>query len=57
LPTANLDAHGGHTYTDTNVNEHAQLWTGRCWADWMNAKSWPELKAHQTMPPARGEQL
>jgi hypothetical protein len=57
LPTANLDAHGGHTYTDTNVNEHAQLWTGRCWADWMNAKSWPELKAHQTMPPAMGEQL
>jgi phenylpropionate dioxygenase-like ring-hydroxylating dioxygenase large terminal subunit len=47
----------GHTYTDTNVNEHAQLWTWRCWADWMNAKSWPELKAHHTMPPAVGETL
>ncbi len=39
------------------VNEHAQLWTWRCWADWMNANSWLELKAHHTMPPAVGKTL
>ena len=28
------------------VNEHAQLWLYHCWAEFMDAASWPELRAH-----------
>ncbi len=35
---------------DTHINEHAQLWTYRAWADWMTAKDWPALKCDHAMP-------
>ena len=45
----------GLSYVDANTNEHGQLWTYRAWADWMDAESWPALRASHTMPPAEGE--
>ena len=47
----------GHAYIDTNVNEHAQLWTWVSWAEWMNAESWRTLKKHHAIPPAAGERF
>ena len=41
----------GPTYIETAVNEHAQLWTYRAWADWMDAESWASLKQHRTSTP------
>jgi len=41
----------GPAHIDTHVNEHAQLWTYRAWADWMDAESWASLKQHRTAPP------
>ncbi|MFO1158593.1 MAG: SRPBCC family protein [Reyranellaceae bacterium] len=35
---------------ETNINEHAQLWTYRAWADWMTAADWPALKRDHAMP-------
>jgi hypothetical protein len=35
----------GPTRVETLINEHAQLWTYRAWADFMAAKDWEELKA------------
>ena len=32
------------------VNEHAQLWLYHCWAEFMDAASWPELRAAHTQP-------
>ncbi|MET3826367.1 nitrite reductase/ring-hydroxylating ferredoxin subunit [Sphingomonas sp. PvP055] len=40
----------GAPYIDTLVNEHAQLWTYRAWADWMSAESWEELKQNHATP-------
>ncbi|WP_176695906.1 aromatic ring-hydroxylating oxygenase subunit alpha [Phenylobacterium immobile] len=37
---------------DTHISEHAQLWTYRAWADWMDAANWAELKAQRTLVPA-----
>ena len=31
-----------------NVNEHYMRWTYGCWAEWMEARSWPELKEIHT---------
>jgi phenylpropionate dioxygenase-like ring-hydroxylating dioxygenase large terminal subunit len=45
-------ADGGAPYVDTAINEHAQLWTYRAWADWMDAESWAALKASRTLVPA-----
>ncbi|WP_091739362.1 aromatic ring-hydroxylating oxygenase subunit alpha [Phenylobacterium immobile] len=45
----------GHAHIDTHINEHAQLWTYRNWADWMDAESWAVLKAQHTAPPKAGE--
>ena len=39
----------GHVYT--KVNEHAQLWTYRAWAEWMAAESWKELKERHSLVP------
>ena len=38
-------------WIDTHVNEHAQLWHYRAWADWMAADSWLNLKANHTAVP------
>lgn len=32
------------------VNEHAQLWMYRAWADFMDAESWRELRMHHAEP-------
>ena len=32
------------------VNEHAQLWMYRCWADYMAAPDWNYLKEHHSRP-------
>ena len=42
----------GPRYIDTHINEHAQLWTYRAWAEWMDADSWASLKQHRTSMPA-----
>ena len=42
----------GPRYIDTHVNEHAQLWTYRAWAQWMDADSWAALKQHRTPQPS-----
>jgi len=41
----------GPNYIDTNINEHAQLWTYRAWAEWMDAESWASLTQHRTSTP------
>jgi hypothetical protein len=38
-------------YIDSAYNEHAQLWTWRSWADWMNAPDWESLKRDRTPLP------
>lgn len=45
---------GGISYVDAALNEHSQLWTWTCWADWMDAESWDSLRANHTKPPAEG---
>ena len=43
------DSGSGHI--ETKINEHAQLWTYRAWAEWMAAESWQELKEiHSRVP-------
>jgi 3-phenylpropionate/trans-cinnamate dioxygenase alpha subunit len=41
----------GVSYIDSNINEHAQLWTYQSWADWMDAESWAALRQNHTRPP------
>ncbi len=41
----------GPPHIDTNVNEHAQLWLYRGWAEWMAAESWADLRANHTRAP------
>ena len=41
------DTGAGHVFT--KVNEHAQLWTYRAWAEWMAAESWKELKERHSL--------
>ena len=41
----------GPNYVDTAINEHAQLWTYRAWAEWMDADSWASLQQHRTSTP------
>jgi len=43
---------GGPPYIEARVNEHAQLWHYRSWADWMAADSWADLKANHTQVPS-----
>ena len=37
---------------ETHVNEHAQLWTYRAWAEWMAAEDWPALKRNHSPSPS-----
>jgi 3-phenylpropionate/trans-cinnamate dioxygenase alpha subunit len=41
---------GGPPHIESGVNEHPQLWQWRCWADWMAATSWADLKANHVRP-------
>lgn len=41
----------GQRWIDTTVNEHAQLWTYRAWAEWMDAEDWPALKRNHSPVP------
>ena len=36
---------------DTHVNEHAQLWIYRAWAEWMEAESWAALERSHSRAP------
>src|SRR5262249_2803149 len=36
----------GPPHIETNINEHAQLWLYRSWAEWMAAESWEDLRAN-----------
>ncbi|MEZ5980691.1 MAG: SRPBCC family protein [Parvularculaceae bacterium] len=40
----------GVAHIDAPLNEHAQLWTYRAWADWMAARDWAELKRNHAVP-------
>jgi len=35
------------------VNEHAQLWLYRCWAEYMAAEGWPQLQTDHLRPEGR----
>jgi phenylpropionate dioxygenase-like ring-hydroxylating dioxygenase large terminal subunit len=37
-------------HVKTLVNEHAQLWLYRCWADFIAAPSWTELRKNHSRP-------
>jgi len=41
----------GPPRVETRINEHAQLWYYRAWADWMSASSWQELREHHAAVP------
>jgi len=43
------DSSPGHIWT--KVNEHAQFWTYRAWAEWLAAESWQELKQRHSLVP------
>jgi len=45
---------GGVAHVDTVINEHAQFWTYRAWADWMDAESWASLKQGRTAVQSSG---
>ena len=46
-----LDDESGPPHIETEVNEHAQLWHYRAWADWMAADSWDSLRANHSQVP------
>lgn len=41
----------GQKRIETRVNEHAQRWTYKCWAEWLRARDWPELMATRSPSP------
>jgi len=45
-----IDEEGGPPYIETHINEHAQLWHYRSWAEWMAAMSWQDLKKNHSQP-------
>lgn len=47
----------GPSYIDAAMNEHAQLWTWKSWADWMDAENWAALRKNHTRPPQAGTLL
>ena len=46
-----IDDEGSPPRIETGVNEHAQFWYYRGWADWMAAPTWNDLRANHTRPP------
>ncbi|MGD9714915.1 MAG: Rieske 2Fe-2S domain-containing protein [Thermomicrobiales bacterium] len=45
-----LHQEGTAPRVETHMNEHAQLWTYRAWADFMAAKDWDELRSRHAIP-------
>jgi phenylpropionate dioxygenase-like ring-hydroxylating dioxygenase large terminal subunit len=41
----------GEHYIETCVNEHGQRWFYRCWAEWIAARDWAELRANHSPVP------
>ena len=41
----------GQKRIETVVNEHGQRWTYRCWAEWLQASNWNELKRTRSPVP------
>ncbi len=48
-----LHQEGTAPRVETHMNEHAQLWTYRAWADFMTAENWDELRTNH----AKAEKL
>ena len=46
-----INDEAGPPRIEIRVNEHAQLWHYRSWADWMVASSWEELRTNHTQVP------
>jgi hypothetical protein len=46
-----LTDEGAPPRVETKVNEHAQFWTYRAWADWMSAETWDDLRSNHTEVP------
>ena len=46
-----LKEDSGPAHIVTGVNEHAQFWTYRAWAEWLSAESWQELKQRHALVP------
>ena len=46
-----IDDESGPPHIETAVNEHAQLWHYRAWADWMAADNWDALRANHSEVP------
>jgi phenylpropionate dioxygenase-like ring-hydroxylating dioxygenase large terminal subunit len=46
-----INDEAGPPRIETRINEHAQLWTYRAWADWMSAESWDDLRARHADVP------
>jgi hypothetical protein len=41
----------GQKRIETRVNEHAQRWTYKCWAEWLRADDWDDLMAMRSPSP------
>jgi phenylpropionate dioxygenase-like ring-hydroxylating dioxygenase large terminal subunit len=46
-----LEDPSGQKSIETVVNEHAQRWTYRCWAEWLKAADWDELMTTRSDAP------
>ncbi len=42
----------GPARIETQINEHAQIWMYRAWAEWMAAGSWADLKENHSPAPS-----
>jgi phenylpropionate dioxygenase-like ring-hydroxylating dioxygenase large terminal subunit len=46
-----LEDPSGQKRIETRVNEHSQRWLYRCWAEWLQAETWDELKRTRSPVP------
>ena len=46
-----IEDEDGPPRIEAGTTEHPQLWHYRCWADWMAAESWDDLRANHTPVP------
>lgn len=44
---------GSPPRVETLVNEHAQLWMYRCWAEYLKAENWDDLRRNHSRPEGR----
>lgn len=47
------DQEGAPPYIASQMNEHAQLWMYRCWAEYLTAEDWPALRKSHARPQGR----